>query len=367
MRGIVYDGEAARLVDALEVRKPGPGEVSVDVAAAGLCHSDLSYMKGLYPVPHPAVCGHEAAGVVEAVGEGVTNVAPGDHVVITTLASCGVCTFCGNGTPTLCRSTLANWSTPFTLDGEAIYNFAATSAFAERTVVRDVQCVAIPDDVPLTSAALIGCGVVTGMGAVLRRADVQRGEAAVVFGVGGVGLNVLQALRVRGADPIVAVDTVAAKAALATRFGATHFIDGTSDDVVAQVAALRPASNDTPRGAFNSGGMDWAFDCVAHPAVTFNALECLDWGGSVVVIGVAAQDAEFHGLYGRLTQVDRAIMGCRYGTISPHRDIPEIVDLYRKGLIDLDGLVSSTHRLEDWERAVDELHSGEVARGVLTF
>jgi S-(hydroxymethyl)glutathione dehydrogenase/alcohol dehydrogenase len=367
MRGIVYDGESTRLVDSLEVRPPGPGEVAVRIAAAGLCHSDLSYMQGLYPVPHPAVCGHEAAGVVEDIGQGVTNVSPGDHVVITTLASCGVCEFCGNGTPTLCRSTLANWSKPFTLDGEGIFNFAATSAFAERTVVRDVQCVAIPDDVPLTSAALIGCGVVTGMGAVMRRANVQRGQAAVVFGVGGVGLNVLQALRVVGADPIVAVDTVAEKAELAAHFGATHFINGTDDDVVAQVGALRPASDNAVRGAFNAGGMDWAFDCVAHPQVTFNALECLDWGGSVVIIGVAAQDAEFHGLYGRLTQVDRAVMGCRYGTISPHRDIPEIVELYRKGLVDLDGLVSSTHPVEDWEQAVAELHSGAVARGVLTF
>jgi S-(hydroxymethyl)glutathione dehydrogenase/alcohol dehydrogenase len=287
------------------------------------------------------VCGHEAAGVVERVGEAVTNVKPGDHVVVTTLASCGVCEFCADGLPTLCRSTLANWSKPFTLDGEGIFNFAATSAFAERTLVRDVQCVAIPDDVPLTSA--------------------------VVFGVGGVGLNVLQALRVRGADPIVAVDTAPAKEELAMRFGATHFLDGTRDDIVEAIGAIRPASDKAVRGAFNAGGMDWAFDCVAHPQVTWNALESLDWGGSVVIIGVAAQDAEFRGLYGRLTQVDRAVMGCRYGTISPHRDIPQIVELYRKGLIDLDGLVSSSHAVDDWETAVAELESGAVARGVLTF
>lgn len=367
MRGIVYDGESTRLVDGLELADPGPRQVVVAIGAAGLCHSDLSYMHGLYPVPHPAVCGHEAAGVVERVGEAVTNVKPGDHVVVTTLASCGVCEFCADGLPTLCRSTLANWSKPFTLDGEGIFNFAATSAFAERTLVRDVQCVAIPDDVPLTSAALIGCGVVTGMGAVFNRANVTRGQAAVVFGVGGVGLNVLQALRVRGADPIVAVDTAPAKEELAMRFGATQFLDGTRDDIVEAIGAIRPASDKAVRGAFNAGGMDWAFDCVAHPQVTWNALESLDWGGSVVIIGVAAQDAEFRGLYGRLTQVDRAVMGCRYGTISPHRDIPQIVELYRKGLIDLDGLVSSSHAVDDWETAVAELESGAVARGVLTF
>lgn len=367
MRGIVYDGTTTRLVEGLELRDPGPREVTVAIGAAGLCHSDLSYMHGLYPVPHPAVCGHEAAGVVEQVGEAVTNVKPGDHVVITTLASCGVCPYCADGMPTLCRATLANWSQPFTLDGDPIYNFAATSAFAERTVVRDVQCVAIPDDVPLTSAALIGCGVVTGMGAVFNRADVKRGQAAVVFGVGGVGLNVLQALRVRGANPIVAVDTALTKEKLARDFGATHFLDGTRDDIVEAIGAIRPASDTAVRGAFNAGGMDWAFDCVAHPQVTFNALESLDWGGSVVIIGVAAQDAEFHGLYGRLTQVDRAVMGCRYGTVSPHRDIPAIIDLYRQGLIDLDGLVSSSHPVAEWETAVAELEAGSVARGVLTF
>jgi Zn-dependent alcohol dehydrogenase len=367
MRGIVYDGTQTRLVDGLELRPPGPRDVVVEIGAAGLCHSDLSYMHGLYPVPHPAVCGHEGAGVVAAIGEAVTNVRPGDHVVITTLASCGVCPHCADGLPTLCRATLANWSKPFTLNGEEIFNFAATSAFAERTVVRDVQCVRIPDDVPLTSAALIGCGVVTGMGAVFNRSNVQRGQSAVVFGVGGVGLNVLQALRVRGADTIIAVDTVPAKEELARRFGATHFLDGTRDDLVDAVGAIRPASDKAPRGAFNAGGVDWAFDCVAHPAVTWNALECLDWGGSVVIIGVAAQDAEFRGLYGRLTQVDRAVMGCRYGTVSPHRDIPRIVELYRQGQIDLDGLVSTTHPIADWEQAVAELESGAVARGVLTL
>ncbi|MFZ9580370.1 MAG: alcohol dehydrogenase catalytic domain-containing protein, partial [Ilumatobacteraceae bacterium] len=156
MKGIVYDGKATSLVDGLTLRDPGPREVIVQIAAAGLCHSDISYMNGLYPVPSPGVCGHEAAGVVAQVGNAVTHVQPGDHVIVATLAACGFCEFCMDGRPTLCRSTLANWSQPFTLDGAPIYNFAATSAFAERTVVRDVQCVKIPKDVPLTSAALVG-------------------------------------------------------------------------------------------------------------------------------------------------------------------------------------------------------------------
>jgi len=367
MRGIVYDGTDTELVDGLEVRAPGPRDVIVEIAAAGLCHSDLSYMHGLYPVPSPAVCGHEGAGVVAEVGAAVTHVAPGDHVIIATLASCGTCEACADGRPTSCRTSIANASQPFTLNGDALSNFAATSAFAERTVVRDIQCVKIPTDVPLTTAAIVGCGVVTGMGAVFNRANVRRGQSAVVFGVGGVGLNVIQALKVQGATTIIAVDTVAAKESLATQFGATHFLDGTRDDLVAAVGAIRPQSGDVVRGAFNGGGVDWAFDCVAHPQVTWNALECLDWGGTVVVIGVAAQTAEFHGLYGRLTHVDRGIIGCRYGTISPHRDIPRIIELYRRGDILLDELVTANFPAERWRDAVAELESGAVARGVITF
>ena len=366
MRGIVYDGTETNLVTGLELRAPGPREVIVEIKAAGLCHSDLSYMSGLYPVPSPGVCGHEGAGIVAEVGSAVTLVAPGDHVIIATLQACGTCEYCADGRPTACRSTLANWSQPFTLDGQPLFNFAATSAFAERTLVRDVQCVKIPDDVPLTSAAIVGCGVVTGMGAVFNRANVRRGQSAVVFGVGGVGLNVIQALEVQGATTIIAVDTVVDKEVLARTFGATHFLDGNRDDLVAAVGEIRPASESDARGPFNSGGVNWAFDCVAHPQVTYNALECLDWEGTVVVIGVASQTAEFHGLYGRLTQVDRGIIGCRYGSISPHRDIPRIIEMYRRGDILLDELVTAAHPIERWTDAVHELESGAVARGVLT-
>jgi len=367
MRGIVFDGTKTRLVDGLSVRDPGARDVIVEIRAAGLCHSDISYMNGLYPVPSPGVCGHEGAGVVVEVGKAVTHVAPGDHVIIATLAACGFCDRCNDGRPTACRQTLGNWTQPFTLDGEPVYNFAATSAFADRTVVRDIQCVKIPDDVPLTSAALVGCGVVTGMGAVFNRANVIRGQTAAVFGVGGVGLNVIQALKVEGATTIIAIDTEPKKESLARQFGATHFLDGGRDDIVASIGGLVPWNDELTRGPFNGGGVNWAFDCVANPTVTYNALESLDWEGNVVVIGVTGQTAEFHGLYGRLTQVDRGIIGCRYGTISPHRDIPRIIDLYRRGEVLLDELVSETFPVEQWEDAVNGLESGDVARGVLTF
>jgi S-(hydroxymethyl)glutathione dehydrogenase/alcohol dehydrogenase len=339
----------------------------VEIVAAGMCHSDLSFMNGLYPWPTPAVCGHEGAGIVAEVGAAVTHVQPGDHVIISTLAACGFCEQCTNGRPTSCRQTLGNASQNFSRSGMGVNNFAAASVFAERTVVRDVQVVPIPDDVPLTSAALVGCGVVTGMGAVLNRADVQLGHTAAVFGVGGVGLNVIQALKLKGARRIVAIDVAPAKEPLARRFGATDFLDGSRADIVDAIVALEPFSADTPRGPLNAGGVDWSFDCVAFPDVTNNALECLDWGGTCVVIGVSGMTTEFHGLYQRLTQVDRGIIGCRAGTISPQRDIPLIIDLYRRGEILLDELVSVTYPLAEFEEAIHAMESGTIARGVLTF
>jgi Zn-dependent alcohol dehydrogenase len=367
MRGIVYDGEKTAVVEGLEVRAPGPREVIVEIVAAGLCHSDVSFMSGLYPWPLPAVCGHEGAGIVAQVGGAVTHVKPGDHVIIATLSACGFCEACNDGRPTFCRATLGNATQPFTLDGKPVSNFAAASVFSERTVVRDVQCVLIPDDVPLASAALVGCGVVTGMGAAMNRANVKLGQTAAVFGVGGVGLNVIQGLKVRGARRIVAVDTVADKEPLARQFGATDFLLGTRDDIVEALVALEPFSDAEPRGPYNAGGLDWTFDCVAHPTVTENALEALDWGGTCVVIGVSGMTTEFHGLYQRLTQVDRGIIGCRYGTISPQRDIPLIIDLYRRGEILLDELVSATYPLAEFEQVVHAMEAGTIARGVLTF
>ena len=184
---------------------------------------------------------------------------------------------------------------------------------------------------------------------------------------GGVGLNVIQALKVKGAGPIVAVDTVADKEGLARQFGATDFLDGTRDDIVDAIVGLAPFDGESLRGPFNAGGMNWAFDCVAFPQVTENALESLDWGGTCVVIGVSGMTTRFEGLYQRLTQVDRGIIGCRYGTISPQRDIPMIIDLYRRGEILLDELVSVTYPLAEYEQAIHAMEAGTIARGVLTF
>ncbi len=369
MRGIVYTGDGVEVTDELGIGDPGPTQVKVSVQAAGVCHSDLSVINGTIPWKPPAVLGHEGAGIVEAVGSSVKSVKVGDHVVIATLASCGVCRACSTGHPTWCMASLGNISQPFTYKGEPASNFAAVSVFAESTIVAEVQVVKIPDSIPFTSACLIGCGVLTGVGAVLNRAKVRPGETAAVFGVGGVGLNVIQGLKIAGATKIVAVDTVAGKERLAREFGATDFVlAGEGVDTVAAVRAAVPMSNEHAWGAlFPLGGVTWSFDCVGHPAVLRNALDCLDWGGNAVVIGIPARGSEVSVDINNLAYIDRGLMGCRYGAARPHHDVKLMVDLYQSGQLKLDELVSLTKPLEQFRDIVDAMHTGTVARGVLTF
>ena len=362
MRGIVFTGEATEVTDDLSVRDPGPTEVRVRMVAAGVCHSDISVINGTIPFPTPVVLGHEGAGVVEQVGEAVKKVKVGDHVVLTTLASCGQCQYCSTGHPTWCRSSIGMPSQPFTYKGEPAWNFASASVFADSTIAAEVQAVPIDKDVPLTSACLIGCGVITGAGAVLNRARVSAGQTAAVFGIGGIGLNVIQALRISAAARIIAVDTVAGKKDLALEFGATDFIDAGETDAVAEIRRILPGN-----GVMASGGVDWSFECVGHPAVLANAIDVLDWGGNCVIIGVPPPDAKLTTRIGALTHVDRGLLGCRYGSAQPHRDIPRFIALYKQGLLKLDELVSATYPLEQFETVVSDMHAGKLARGVLTF
>ncbi|GAA4914660.1 alcohol dehydrogenase catalytic domain-containing protein [Streptomyces coeruleoprunus] len=352
MRAVVYEGErgAARFTDDVDVRGPGAGEVLVALAAAGLCHSDLSVLDGTIPFPAPAVLGHEGAGVVEAVGPGVTHVAVGDHVALSTLASCGTCADCGRGRPTMCRRAIGRPGRPFQRNGKALYQFAATSAFAERTVVRAVQAVPVPHDVPLTSAALLGCAVLTGVGAVLNRAKVAYGDTVVVIGAGGVGLNVLQGARLAGAAVAVAIDTDPRKEKVARRFGATHFLPST--DGVREVL---------PTGA------DHVFECVGRPALIRRAVDLLDRGGQAVLLGMAAPSEEAAFTPASMF-LDKSVLGCRYGSSRPQHDIPLYTSLYRRGALLLDELVTATYPVEDFPKAVRDVRDGRVgARAVLTF
>ncbi|MEU3750067.1 MULTISPECIES: Zn-dependent alcohol dehydrogenase [Streptomyces] len=351
MRGVVFDGKSVQVVDDLEVRDPGPGEVLVGIAAAGLCHSDLSVVDGTIPFPPPVVLGHEGAGVVEAVGPGVTHVVPGDHVALSTLANCGACADCDRGRPTMCRKAIGMPGQPFSRasTGQALFQFASNSSFAERTVVKAVQAVKIPKGIPLTSAALMGCGVLTGVGAVLNRAKVDRGETVVVIGTGGIGLNVIQGARIAGAPTIVAVDTNPDKEAVALRFGATHFL--TSTDGVREIL---------PTGA------DHVFECVGHTGLVRTAIELLDRHGQAILLGMTAPTAEASFPPAAMF-LDKSILGCRYGSSRPQKDIALYAELYRSGGLLLDELVTRTYPVEEFARAVEDAEQGKVARGVLTF
>ncbi|MFI2348529.1 Zn-dependent alcohol dehydrogenase [Streptomyces sp. NPDC019443] len=349
MRGVVFDGTQPQVVDDLEIREPGPGEVLVAVAAAGLCHSDLSVIDGTIPFPVPVVLGHEGAGVVEAVGAGVGHVAPGDHVSLSTLANCGACADCDRGRPTMCRKAIGRPSRPFSRGGEPLFQFASNSAFAERTIVKAVQAVKIPADLPLTSAALIGCGVLTGVGAVLNRAMVDRGDTVVVIGTGGIGLNVIQGARIAGASAIVAVDSNPAKEAVARQFGATDFLASAQG-----VREILPA------------GADHVFECVGHVGLIRQAIELLDRHGQAILLGMPAATAEASFVPAAMF-LDKSILGCRYGSSRPQHDIALYAELYRQGRLLLDELVTEIYPIEHFAKAADDAHHGRVARGVLTF
>lgn len=362
MRALIHEGEGRiRYTETLTVREPDKDEVLVRIVASGICHSDISVMNGTIEWPAPAVLGHEGAGVIEKVGASVTGLQPGDHVVLHTLAYCGHCAHCDTGKPTHCRSTLGNRSQPFTQDGTAVSNFAATSTFAEYTVVKQQQAVKVHPDIPLDVACVVGCGVLTGVGSVLHRANVAAGDTAAVFGVGGIGLNVIQGLRLAGARRIVAVDLLPTREDLARTFGATDFVDASSEDVPARIRELLP---DPLAWA---AGVDWAFECSGSPVALRSAADSLGWGGTCIVVGTPKQSATVELPIMPLGMVDRGIMGVRYGTSQPHRDIPVYLDLYRNGQLKLDELVTRRYTLDRYEEAFHDLESGKLARGVFVF
>ncbi len=358
MRGLVWTGEL-EVRDDVEVRGPRPHEVVVRIVNAGLCHSDVSVLDGTIPFPTPVVLGHEGAGIVEEVGDAVRKVQVGDHVVLTTLGSCGLCDACDRGQPTHCRDTMGRLSRPFTVGGEKAFQFANAGVFTERTVVAESQAVVIPAEMPLTAACLIGCAVVTGAGAVLNRAKVRPGETVAVIGAGGIGQSVIQAARIAAAGRIVVIDANPAKEAVARQFGATDFLDGsalTGDGELVQAVKDLGLPN----------GVDHAFECVGHPALIRQAIDLLDWGGQCILLGVPKLGTEASFVVNTLYN-DKSIMGCRYGSTRPHHDIPMYVQLYLDGRMPLGEMVSQVYDLADITQALEDMHAGKLNRGVLAL
>jgi S-(hydroxymethyl)glutathione dehydrogenase/alcohol dehydrogenase len=359
MRAVVFHEVGKEIVevrDDVEVSGPGPGQVRVRIHAAGVCHSDLSAMNGTLPQPAPAVLGHEGAGEVVAVGEGVRNVRVGDHVVIAWTPPCGTCKPCLRGQPNLCTTIFFEIAggTHFTMGGTPIYGFAGTGTMAEEMVVPAQGVVRIPDDVPYEVAALVGCGVTTGVGAALNTAKVEPGSNVVVFGCGGVGIAAIQGAKIAGAAEIVAVDTVEAKLADAKRFGATY---GTTPDGF-------DALNMQVTGG---EGFDYAFECIGLPATIRAAYDAARRGGTAVVVGAGRADqmVEFNAF--ELFFMEKRILGCYYGSADVRFEFDRLIRLWKAGRLDLEGMVTRKLDVSRAQEAFDAMKRGEVIRQVLTF
>jgi S-(hydroxymethyl)glutathione dehydrogenase/alcohol dehydrogenase len=355
----------ARLeVTDLELAPPRAGEALVRLRASGVCHSDLNAIDGTAETPCPAVLGHEGAGVVEAVGPGVA-LAPGTRVVLSWLPACGECDECRRELPHLCRTAwsamvtggLLDGTPRLSRDGEPVYHYCFLSSFAERAVVPARCCIPIPTGAPFEVAALIGCGVTTGTGAVWRTAGVRPGERVCVFGCGGVGVSAVLGAAAVGATPIVAVDVAEEKLEQALSLGATHAVQWTgSAEETAEL--VRSAAG---------GGVDYAFEATGREEAGLAAFLSTRARGAAVLIGIPRADARLALPWAETTRTERRVLGSLYGSARPERDFPALLDLYLRGRLPLDRLISARLPLEAVERAVDALRAGSGLRTVLVL
>lgn len=345
----------------VDLDPPGQGEVLVRVRAAGLCHSDLSVINGDRPRPTPMALGHEAAGEVEEIGPGVNDLKRGDHVVMVFVPSCGHCLPCAEGRPALCepgaaangQGALISGARRFRRGGQAIHHHVGVSAFAEHTVVSRNSLIRIDPDLPFETAALFGCGVLTGVGAVINTANVRAGSSVAVVGLGGVGLNALLAARLCGAARIVALDILPDKLALARELGATDAVNAADPDAVAQVRDL------------TSGGADYAFEMVGSVKAMALAYRLTRRGGTTVSAGLAHPDHTFALPHVNLVAEERTVKGSYVGSCVPLRDVPRYIALHRQGRLPVDKLMSGRIGFAQLNAAFDRLAEGSVVRQIL--
>lgn len=361
---LLFDAHQPFRVEEVLLDEPHAGEVLVKIAASGVCHSDYHLVSGATKHPMPVVPGHEGAGVVEAVGPGVTRVQPGDHVVLNWAPDCGECFYCQRGKPNLCETyvepiwagTMLDGTTRLKrLDGTPVYHFSGLASFAEYSVVPQESCVRIRKDVQLAAAALVGCAVATGVGAAMYTAAVRPGESVVVFGCGGVGLNILQGAAMCGASPIIAVDIHPAKMDIARVFSATHTVLASENPVQAV------------RDLTHGRGADHAFEAVGIPALQEQAFAAVRPGGTLTLAGLSAMGSGTNLPGAIITRQEKVIKGSYYGTINATRDFNMMIDLYMAGRLKLDELISQEYTLDQINEAYDAMLSGAVSRGVVVF
>ena len=360
---VLYELSTPLRVEEVDLDNPKSKEVRVKIAANGVCHSDYSMIHGVLRSPLPVVPGHEGAGVVEEVGPDVTMVKPGDHVVLSFAPYCGHCYYCAQGSPVLCvnmrtimgKGALLDGTCRLSKDGQKIHHAAGLSSYAEHAVVPEIACVKIPDDVPLDKACLVGCGVMTGVGAAINTAAVRPGTSAVVIGCGGVGLNVIQGCALAGASTIIAVDLMDNKLEYAKEFGATHTVNPSRDDLTKTV-----------RGLTDGRGSDYAFEVIGLGKTIEQAYACTRQGGSTIVVGAPARE-ETVTIPAFSLLNEKKIQGSVYGSSRPHVDMPRLIELYMNNKLKLDELVTRTYALDEVNDAMTALEKGEVARSVVVM
>jgi S-(hydroxymethyl)glutathione dehydrogenase/alcohol dehydrogenase len=345
-------------IEEVQIAHPGPREVLIRTGAVGVCHSDLHFIEGKYPCVLPTILGHEAAGTVEAVGELVDYVQPGDRVITCLSGFCGHCEFCLSGRPALCsQAGLRRGSTEpprLSQDGHVMNQVFSLAAFAEQMLVHEHSLVKVGTDVPVEQLALIGCGVTTGVGAVLNTAKIEPGSTVAVIGCGGVGLNCIQGAKIGGAGRIIAIDRVVSKLALAEQFGATDLIDASEVDPVAEVKAL------------TDGGVDYAFEVIGLKSAAEQAFAMLARGGTATIIGMIPPGQKIE-LEGRMFLGERRIQGSSMGSNRFRIDMPRYITWYRQGRLKLDELVTQRIKLDQINQAFEDMVYGKVARSVIVF
>ena len=359
MRGAVLrqtGDEGLDVVDNLEIADPGPGQVKIKIEATGVCHSDLSGMNGTIPQPAPAVLGHEGAGIILEVGEGVTSVAVGDHVIIAWSPPCGTCVICvDRKSPHLCEAFMGGMGdTKYTEDGNPLFGFAGAGTWAEEMIMPEQGVVKIDDDVPFNVASLIGCAVMTGVGAVINTAKVEPGSSVVVFGCGGVGISVIQGARIAGAAEIVAVDLVDDKLETAKQFGATHSVK--PDDLAALQAEIG-----------HGDGFDYAFEAIGSSVTMRAAYDAVRRGGTAVIVGVGKMDDMVSFSAFELFYSEKALLSSYYGSTDVRSDFHLLLRLWRQGKLDLEGMITREIELDDINDALGAMARGEVVRQVITL
>ena len=358
MKAAIFHGPHQPLTtEQVEIDDPIDHEVVVRVVASGVCHSDLHFIDGLYEFPSPAILGHEAAGIVESVGPLVDDFQPGDHVIACLSVFCGRCDYCLTGRTNLCstRPVRAKDAPPkLRWNGEAVNQFANLSAYAEKMLVHSNAIVKVRDDMPLDRAALIGCGVTTGVGAALNTARVEPGSMVAVFGCGGVGLSAIQGARIAGARMIIGVDVHDHKLETAYELGATHTINGARKDAVNEIREL------------TNGGVDYAFEAIGLKVAAEQCFKALRPGGTATIIGMIPLGQKVE-LDGSAFLSEKKIQGSSMGSNRFKVDMPKYIDFYMQGRLKLDEMITRRMPLEDLNEAFRAMKAGEVARQVLVF